>query len=270
MLHQPVVHTEPLAGGCVSQVLRVRCEDGSSVVVKHGGSTMHIEAAMLRTLAERSELPLPGVIAVEPDLLVLEYIEHDNTHGNAVEKHAACLLASLHSVSGESFGYDGPSLIGPLCQPCKPETSWVRFFARQRLAHFGQLAFDKGTITQRCWDQLRSLADSLENWLDEPEAPSLIHGDIWSGNVLTRHNAIAAFIDPATHYAHAEVELAFITLFSTFGRTFFDAYHAIRPIPEGFFQTRRHIYTLYPLLVHAILFGSSYGRQVQQQVSLFV
>ena len=80
---------------------------------------------------------------------------------------------------------------------------------------------------------------------------------------LHRDGRVAAFIDPATHYAHPEVELAFSTLFGTFGRAFFDRYAQLRPIEPGFFERRRDVYNLYPLLVHAILFGGGYGRQVE-------
>ena len=265
-LGQPVVATRPLSGGCVADVVRAELADGGVVVAKHGGTTYETEAVMLQTLRERSGLPVPGVLHAETDLLLLEYIEHDGRLDEAVEHHAADLLAGLHGVAGECFGFSQDTLIGSLVQPCPPTASWVEFFGEHRLRHFGALAQAHGTITPACWQRLQKLVDRLGDFLDEPEHPSLIHGDIWGGNVLCYGGRVAAFIDPATHYAHPEVELAFTTLFSTFGRAFFARYTQHRPIRPGFFEVRRGLYNLYPLLVHAILFGGGYGQQVERSV----
>ncbi|MFG0259738.1 MAG: fructosamine kinase family protein [Phycisphaerales bacterium JB041] len=269
VLGSEVGRVHRLSGGCVADVVCADLNDGRRVVVKHGGDGFGVEALMLRALASRSHLPVPAVLYDEPDLLILEHIEHDGSRGPGLERHAAELLAALHGVAGPAFGFDTDTglgtdtLIGPLRQPCPPSRRWVEFFARHRLGHFGDAALEAGAITASCRDRLRRLCDRLEDVLDEPEHPSLIHGDIWSGNVLCHRGRVAACIDPALHYAHPEVELAFITLFSTFGEAFFDRYHELRPIREGFFETRRHVYNLYPLLIHAILFGGGYARQVE-------
>ncbi len=263
-LGQPATTTHPLAGGCVAVVVRAELADGSTVVVKHGGTAYETEAVMLETLRKRSALPVPRVLSAEPDLLVIEYINNDGQLDHAVERHAADLLAGLHGVAGESFGFAQDTLIGPLVQPCPRTESWIEFFGEHRLRHFGVLAHRKGAISGACWDNLQRLSDRVGDFLEEPEHPSLIHGDIWGGNVLCRGGRVAAFIDPATHYAHPEVELAFTTLFSTFGRAFFERYTQLRPIRPGFFEVRRGLYNLYPLLVHAILFGGGYGQQIER------
>jgi fructosamine-3-kinase len=112
--------------------------------------------------------------------------------------------------------------------------------------------------------RIETLAGKLERWLFEPSAPSLLHGDIWSGNVLVRGDRIVGLIDPAVYYGHAEMELAFITLFNTFGDTFFRRYHELRPIEDGFFGERRDLYNLYPLLVHVRIFGGGYVQAVDR------
>ena len=92
---------------------------------------------------------------------------------------------------------------------------------------------------------------------------------MWGGNVLVREGRIAGFVDPAIYYADAEIELAFSTLFSTFGEPFFARYGEIRPMRPGFFEQRRDIYNLYPLLVHTRLFGGHYAGAVKRTLKRF-
>ena len=118
-------------------------------------------------------------------------------------------------------------------------------------------------------DLLEKLADSVGRWLEEPAQPSLVHGDMWGGNVLAANGRITGFIDPAIYFADAEVELAFSTLFGTCGDDFFSRYGEHRPIAPGFFEERRDLYNLYPLLVHVRLFGGSYVGSVSGILNKF-
>jgi len=126
-----------------------------------------------------------------------------------------------------------------------------------------------GRMPQRLYARLEKFADNIERWLNEPEHPSLIHGDVWTTNVLAHNGRITGFIDPAVYYAHPEIELAFTTLFGTFGSAFFERYRELRPLKPGFFEERRDIYNLYPLLVHVRLFGGGYAASVDQTLSRF-
>ena len=92
---------------------------------------------------------------------------------------------------------------------------------------------------------------------------------MWSGNVLTKDGRIAGFVDPAIYYADSEIELAFSTLFSTFGDAFFRRYDELRPLRPGFFEERRDLYNLYPLLVHVRLFGGSYVGSVERALARY-
>jgi len=117
--------------------------------------------------------------------------------------------------------------------------------------------------------RLEKLAGRLGDWIDASAAPSLIHGDMWTGNVLCNHGRISGFVDPAIYYADAEIELAFSTMFGTFGDAFFGRYGEHRPLRPGFFEERVDLYNLYPLLVHVRLFGGSYVGSVDRTLARF-
>jgi fructosamine-3-kinase len=253
----------PLPGGCIAEVYKVELEDGGALVAKvapEGG--LAEEAAMLADLARLSELPLPAVLHAADDLLLMDYVEGGGRIDAGAEAHAAELLAALHEISAPAYGYARDTLIGPLRQPNPWTPSWLDFFREQRLLYLGRMAFDSGQLPAAAMSRLERFCGRLERYIDAPDAPSLIHGDLWGGNILARDGRIAAFLDPAIYFAHAEIELAFSTLFGTFGQAFFDRYRERRPIAPGFFEARRDIYNLYPLLVHTRLFGGHYAASV--------
>jgi len=180
----------------------------------------------------------------------------------AAQTHGAELLAALHGISAGAFGFEKDTVIGSLPQPNPWTESWRDFFRDQRLLAFGARANRSGHLPSATLGRLEAFCSRLADFIDEPAAPSLIHGDVWDGNLLCCDGRIAAFLDPAIYYAHAEIELAFSTLFGTFGQAFFERYRERRPIAPGFFEARRDIYNLYPLLVHTQLFGGHYAASV--------
>lgn len=257
----------PLGGGCVSAVYAVVLDDGRQLVAKvdeERTGLLAAEAFMLRYLAERTSLPVPAVWAAGDAVLLMEYIAGDSRFDDAAERHAAELLAALHDLTAPTFGFERDTLIGGLRQPNPTSESWLAFFAEQRLVYMANEAARAGRLPAATRARVERLAGQLDRWLAEPARPALIHGDVWTTNVLAGGGRITAFLDPALYFADPEIELAFIGLFGTFGGAFYCRYHELRPIAPGFFEERRDLYNLYPLLVHARLFGGSYVSQVER------
>lgn len=250
------VRLEPIAEGR-STVYKVLLADGRTVVAKTG-KRLETEAYMLRYLAEHSALPSPIPLYATDTLLVMDYIEGSSTISPEAEQHAAELLTALHSISSAQFGLERDMLIGSLPQPNPLSDQWIPFFRDHRLMVMANRAAKSGKLPVTVQLRLERLAENLDRWLLEPAAPALLHGDIWSGNVLARDGKIVGLIDPAIYYGHVEIELAFISLFDTFGEDFYARYDEICPIEYGFFEERRDLYNLYPLLVHLRLFGGAY------------
>jgi fructosamine-3-kinase len=260
-----VVETGALPVGFGLTGLAVKLADGRRLAVKArtgagtGKPGLEIEAFMLGELARLSDLPVPRVHHAEPDLLVMDFIDHDGGGITpSAERHAGELIAALHATRRERFGYARDTLIGPLPQP-NPETDqWVPFFRDRRLLFMARLAHAEGRLPAAMLARIERLAERLGDYLVEPAFPSLLHGDLWTGNVLTRQGRIAGLVDPAISFGSPEIELAFATLFGTFGKSFFAAYEDLMPIEPGFHELRSSLYNLYPRLVHVRLFGAGY------------
>ena len=271
VLGQPVVRRTRLHGGCIAEVARLDLADGRAVVEKRarpGDATdLSLEGWMLRYLAERSDLPVPEVLEASPERLVMAYVAHAPGGPSAeAEIDAAARLAALHGVTGERFGLERDTLIGPLPQPNGQMASWVDFFRERRLMAMTRLADGSGRLPRGFAARLERLAGKLDRLLEEPLAPALLHGDVWSGNVLFAEGRVAAFLDPAIYYGHPEIELAFTMLFGPFGDTFYAAYAERAGIAPGFFEDRAALYNLYPLLVHVHLFGAGYLAPIERTI----
>lgn len=270
-LQQPVRSWHALAGGMISQVLRVDLTHGGSIVAKvgDGGHDLTTEAYMLRYLREHTDLPAPAVLRAEANLLLMEYVPGRIEWEGEALRHLGELLARCHLVSSPSYGLERDTLNGPLRQPNPQMKSWIAFFREQRLLYMIGVARESGHLPAALEHRLLRMADEVERFLIEPSAPSLIHGDMWRTNVIMRAGRVAGVLDPALYYAHNEMELAYMTLFSGTGEEFFDAYASHISIEKDFYSTRRHIYNLYPLLAHLILFGEKYLEPIHAALQRF-
>lgn len=262
----------PMGGGCIGEVYEAKLADGSTVVAKvdrEAEAHLEREAYMLRYLREKSELPVPEVFYGSETLLLMEFVEGSNRFSRKAERHAAELLAALHEISASAYGHERDTLIGSLEQPNPWTESWVRFFRDQRLLYLAGIAHKADRLPVEDLKRVERLAGRLEELIEEPERAALVHGDAWRGNVLAHEDRVTAFLDPAIYHADPEIELAFISLFDSFGQPFFERYEEIRGIRDGFFETRRDLYNLYPLLVHVYFFGGGYLDSVRSVLRRF-
>jgi len=264
-----------LSGGCVGEVYRAVMPSGRDLVAKVGraeteSSGLALEGFMLDYLSTHSDLPVPKVCSADDSLLLMDMVESGGGLGTVVQRDAARHVSALHNLTTPlGFGFECDTVIGGLHQPNPWMPKWCDFFRDHRLMYMGREAERVGRLPTALMRRLTLFCEVLDRWITEPAHPSLIHGDMWTGNVLSASDHISGFIDPAIYYADPEIELAFTTLFSTFGDAFFSRYHELRPIRSGFFEERRDIYNLYPLLVHARLFGGSYVASVDRTLSKF-
>jgi len=250
LLGSEAAGAEPLGGGCLEQVTRVTLRDGRRVVVK-GGPAPRAEAAMLDAM-RAAGAPAPRVLAVDEALLVMEERPQRGAPSQAWP-HLGRVLATLHAAEGTRYGWEVDYAYGPVALPNGASDDWPSFWAERRLlAHVERLPAD---LAKR----IAGLAADLPSLLPARPSASLLHGDLWGGNVLVDGTRVSALIDPACYYGHGEVDLAMLTLFDRPDERFFEAY----PVEAGW-RERRPVYQLWPAIVHLLLFGAGYRGMVER------
>jgi fructosamine-3-kinase len=233
-------------------------------------STLEAEGWMLEYLARKTSLPVPRVHWCDANTILMDFVENSGVMSVKMQENAAEILAALHGVEADFFGLERDTTISPYIQPNHFESHWVEFFRDHRLLHMAREALNDGSIEPSTMQKIEKLAGRIDRFIGGGVKPSLIHGDLWGGNVLLGPDKIAAFIDPAIYYADPEMDLATIRLFDTFGDAFFQRYNEIRPIRRGFDTERRYIYALYPLLVNTRGSGNRYALEIDTILKRFV
>ncbi|GAA0740703.1 aminoglycoside phosphotransferase [Sphingomonas sp. ABOLD] len=249
LLRVPVSGAAALSGGDLSAVHRLRLANGGSAIAKQGPLVSE-EADMLAAIAATGA-PAPAVLAVGEDLLLIAEMPNDGHLGTSWD-NLLTVLQTLHAAPGRAYGWLADYAFGRVAIPNGATSDWPSFWAERRLRT--HLSHVPAPLARR----LDRLADRLPNLLPMHPAPSLLHGDLWGGNVLTSGGRVTALIDPACYHGDREVDAAMLTLFDAPPARFFDAL-ALAP---GW-QERQPIYRLWPLLVHLRLFGSSYAGAVE-------
>ncbi|HEX7049324.1 MAG TPA: fructosamine kinase family protein [Longimicrobiales bacterium] len=194
-----------------------------------------------------------------PGWLLLEWLEPGRPSAGTAERLGGA-LAALHRVRGAGYGWPEDNFIGSLPQPNRPAAEWPAFWRERRLEPQLRRAVDGGAFDVGDRRRFGRLLDRLDELLAGAGADgaSLLHGDLWSGNVHVMAGGEAALVDPASYYGHREVDLAMAELFGGFDAAFFHAYREAWPVEPAYAAVRRPIYQLYYLLVHVNLFGRGY------------
>lgn len=265
-----IVKTEPVGGGDISRSLQIDLTDGQRVLVKwHPAAIPGLFTAEQRgldLLRTAGAARVPQVLAHGeteddcPAFIVLEWLETGPKTARSAEALGAG-LATLHRVTGSSFGLDHDNFIGANPQPNHPGDDWGVFFCEQRLVFQMELAGQNGLMPRQRARWLDHLLARLGDWLPAHPPASLVHGDLWGGNWLATATGEPVLIDPAVYYGHREVDLAFTELFGGFPTAFYAAYNEAWSLDLDYSE-RKDIYNLYHLLNHLNLFGESYGSRV--------
>jgi fructosamine-3-kinase len=267
---------QAVGGGCIHRAARVRAS-GSDVFVKWNEDCPEDlflrEADGLKEMrAASSGLVVPEVLAAggpeegAPAFLVMEYLPPG--HGSASDEALGRGLAVLHRRGSEAFGFSVRTYCGPTPQENTPSRSWSEFYAERRLRPLVRSLLEAGRLGPSEERLYERLCERLPALLAPQAPPSLIHGDLWSGNALATARG-PALVDPACAYADREMEFGITTLFGGFSSRFWSAYEESWPLPSGW-RERNPVYQVYHLLNHHLIFGGHYGAAAAEAARRFV
>lgn len=263
ILSAPVAAATPISGGDINAAYRLTPADGARVFMKANRAAdadfFRAEADGLEALRAAGAIGVPKVIGAGDDprygrFLLLEWIEPAARQPDFWETFGR-RLAALHRMPAGRFGWPRDNYIGASPQVNAPRDHWIAFFRDCRLAP--QLKAASRHLDAAARRRADRLLGRLDARLAEPPRPSLLHGDLWSGNFITGPDGQAWLIDPAVYVGHAEADLAMTELFGGFHPRFYAAYREVNPLQPGYAE-RRDLYNLYHLLNHLNLFGAGY------------
>ena len=269
----------PIYGGDINESFAIELSDGRVVFIKTNRAgaldMFKAEERGLKAIKDTGTIGSPEVICsgiyVDRAYLMMDYVLGSSRQDDFWESFAHS-LADMHRadtsslVHGGRFGFDIDNYIGAGVQINKPEDSWITFFTEHRIKPQIERAkhyFDKGAMAAA-----DRLLNRIPDLLAEPEAPALIHGDLWSGNYVTGDDGYAWLIDPATYVGHPEADIAMTELFGGYDRRFYEAYRESGLIQPGY-EDRRDLYNLYHMLNHLNLFGRSYYASVMRIIEQY-
>lgn len=245
----------------------VTLDDGRVVVVKRcdAPGAARAEAAGLRWLAAAASVRVPAVHGHEEGWLVVDRVPHGRPDPEAAVRFGRD-LATLHAAGAPAFGAAPPggpvdAYIGLAPMRNEPGTDWPRWYAGQRVLPYLRRAVDEGTLRSGEAAVLERLCERLPDLAGPAEPPARLHGDLWSGNVLWAADGGVRLIDPAAHGGHRETDLAMLRLFGCpCLEQVLEGYQEVAPLADGW-AARVGVHQLFPLLVHAVLFGRGYAEQ---------
>lgn len=263
-------NAQPLSGGDINEVQRLSCKEGEFVVKINDRSAypkmFEREASGLDELRKAKSFKIPEVIATgelgENSYLLMRYIDA-NSPSSDFDEQFAQKLAKMHQVSADHFGFHEDNYIGKLLQYNDHKAKASDFYIDQRLEPQIKMARDRGfdlPVKDRFFNNVEEAIP------DEPS--SLVHGDLWAGNYMTDEQGDPVLIDPATCYAHREMDLAMMKLFGGYSARIFAIYNEHYPL-ESQWQSRVKLYQLYYLLVHLNLFGAGYLSSVENIIKKY-
>ncbi len=274
-LRADILRAVPVCGGDINDAYKLSLSDGRCVFMKANRSAseafFRAEADGLEAIRATGTVRVPGVIAVGHDAgvgayLLLEWAEGRRAAPDFWEAFGHGLAAMHLAPTSGRFGWKADNYIGARPQVNSPHDDWVAFFRDCRLAP--QFRDARHYFDADMHRRIARLLDHLEEYLTTPERPSLLHGDLWSGNHITGDDGHAWLIDPAVYVGHAEADIAMTELFGGFHPDFYAAYDEVNRRQPGY-ADRRELYNLYHLLNHLNLFGAGYLGSVRRIVKRY-
>ncbi|MEP2447982.1 MAG: fructosamine kinase family protein [Balneola sp.] len=265
-LDDEIISSKTQSGGDINNASIIKLSDGESLFLKWNSSApdhmFETESKGLKILSDaNTDLVIPEVVEVGKNFLLLSLLIPGS--GNSGSAYGfGTELAKLHQHSFETFGLNHDNFIGKLPQRNHQRQNWADFFVSERI----EPQIKVGIQTGKFESDLIPIVDVLHKTVQDlfpNEQPALLHGDLWSGNYMFTKSGAASIYDPAVYYGHREMDIAMTRLFGGFSSDFYEGYNSEYALADGF-EDRIEVCNLYPVLVHANLFGGGYVRRANE------
>ena len=260
--------------GCTCE--KVYLSNGKKFVVKvqnklnkNQYKSIYYEGKSLEIMHKKFGNLFPKIQHLEKNFFIMDWINHNSQNDSYTEKDFAIKLSQIHSTKGKMFGYDFNTPIGGIEQNCNYEESWINFYKTKRLQMVYDLINKKNPMPSEINNGIETIINNIEKYIPESTKPSLIHGDLWGGNILYDKGKLVGLIDPAIQYADIEFELSYLKFFNTVSNIFFDCYNNNIKIDKGF-NERSGIYELYHALLNVHLWDRSYINIVNKILERYI
>ena len=269
-----IIRYEPVHGGDINQCYCLYTPDARYFLKVNDAfrypGMFEKEASGLDALRNNFSLPVPVVVKFDvvqqQQYLLLEWIEAGKPKVNFWESFGAA-LATMHRQSQVYYGWEEDNYIGSLPQYNSKHTSWHLFYSECRIMPLVKSLFNAGAFTKQDVSNAEFFCQKTDQ-LFPHEPPALLHGDLWSGNFMITAAGDVAIYDPAVYYGHREMDMGMTKLFGGFDQRFYNAYNEVYPLEKDWLQ-RLPLTQLYPLLVHAVLFGGHYVGSAKEIIKQF-
>lgn len=202
----------------------------------------------------------PKVHLIEDGIMLIDYIKHNNKKINIEKTNFLYSIAELHSNKSKNYGFDFDSQIGGMRQPNNINSNWVDFFSNQRLTIIYEEICKTNKMPLEINRKIEKLIKNINNLIPNNPGSSLLHGDLWEGNILFKEKKLVGLIDPGIFFGHNEMELSYLRFFNYINKSFLDQYNNLIQINKDYYKYEP-VYQIYYSLLNVHLWSREYINQ---------
>lgn len=261
--NKKILKNENLTNAFGAYCNKITMSDSTQFIIKglrkpnNNYNYIYYEGKSLKFMHKKFPELFPKILHLKKNIIVMDYIKHNKIKNKKSDKDLAVKLASIHKITNKKFGFDFDTPIGGIRQPCKYQYSWIDFYANKRLGMIFEKINSNNPMPKKINKNIENILKNLKNLIPNNPKPSLIHGDLWEGNILFHEGNLVGLIDPGIYYAHNELELSYLNWFNYVGSDFINNYNELNPVDKIFYNYQE-VYQLYYSLLNIHLWSREY------------
>ena len=253
---------------------KVKVDNNQQFIIKYYSkknseyNAIFYEGKSLKFMHKKFPHLFPKIYLINKNMFVMQYIPHNKIKNTNSEKDLAIKISKIHQNKNDKFGFKFDTPIGGFRQPCNFQKSWIEFYEKKRLFMIFNIINKTNPMPKKINIGIERILKNLKNLIPNNPKPSLVHGDLWKGNMLFDNGKLIGLIDPSVYYAHKEMEIAYLKWFKTVSNKFFNYYSESINFDKNFFNYSE-IYELYFSLLNVHLWSRRYIHNVARLVKKF-